>query len=393
MPKLEILSGKREGDVVDLPADGLDIGNRKNARLSIRDPWISWNHAKIICEEGRFIIEDLGSSNGTQVNGRKITRQPLQPQDEILLGKTRIRFVEASSGAPSIAPPPAFSASSSDDNSPSQTMRLSRSDMAMAVASAQGGQLAALERERDELKRMKEVLEKFLDLSPEERSALARSSSGPAAAPSSGVDADAAEKARQEAVAKVIALEGKLAEAESRAVDAENRAKAAAEDKKKEVARLKTKHDEELATLKLQMADAENARAKAEEKAADLAKKVETAAASANERADRIQKELETARKSAIDAEARASKLEQNLDAARRATGRLSASGQDGNPELDSIKVELAQAKAERDDWQRKHEETRAEIDRISMEQIELEDQLRKQIAELEAELKKTKGS
>ncbi len=391
MPKLEILSGKREGDVVDLPADGLDIGNRKNARLSIRDPWISWNHAKIVCEEGRFIIEDLGSSNGTQVNGRKVTRQPLQPQDEILLGKTRIRFVEVSSGGPSIVAPAVLSPSTSDDNSPSQTMRLSRSDMAMAAASAHSGQLAAVERERDELKKMKEVLEKFLDLSPEERAALAGGSPAPAA-PSSGVDAGAAEKARQDAVAKIIELEGKLAEVESRAVDAENRAKSAAEDKKKEASRLKTKHDEELATLKLQLADAENARARAEEKAADLARKVETAAASANERADRIQKELETARKSAIDAEARASKLEQNLDAARRATGRLSASGQDANPELDSVKVELAQAKAERDDWQRKHDETRAEIDRISMEQIELEDQLRKQIADLEAELKKTKG-
>ena len=68
-----------------------------------------------------------------------------------------------------------------------------------------------------------------------------------------------------------------------------------------------------------------------------------------------------------------------------------SASGTDARPEVDALKVDLAQARAERDDWHRRHDETRTEIDRISMEQIELEDQLRKQISDLEETIKKKK--
>src|SRR5947209_4305839 len=213
MPKLEILSGKREGDIVDLSSEGVDIGNRKNAKLSIRDPWISWNHAKIVFEDGRFVIEDLGSSNGTTVNGKKITRQPLQTHDEITLGKTRLRFVDAEGGEP----PPLEAAG--------QTMRLSRSDLPFSPSAMleAGEKLQALERERDELRRMKDVLERFLDLSPEERAAAARGVAPSPTRSSAGADEGTAEKARQEAVTKLIELEGKLTAAEVRAVEAENR--------------------------------------------------------------------------------------------------------------------------------------------------------------------------
>lgn len=392
MPKLEILSGKREGDTVDLSNEGLDIGNRKTAKLSIRDPWISWNHAKIVFEDGRFVIEDLGSSNGTLVNGRKVTRQPLQGFDEILLGKTRIRFVEAEGQSPPSGPGGVDAAG--------QTMRLSRNEMPFSPGAMfdLSEKMTSLERERDELKKKLDVLERFLDLSADERASVARSAgTGTTTIVSSSGGGDssaaaAAEKGRQEAVAKLIELEGKVTAAEVRAVEAENRIKASADDKKKELAKLKAKHEDEVQTLRLEKTQAEDARAAAESKVTTLAQKVESAAAEANARADKLAKELETARKSAIDADARASKLEQKLDDQRRATGRLSASGLDANPEVDGLKVELAQVRAERDEWQRKHDETRSEIDRISMEQIELEDQLRKQISELEAEVKKSKG-
>jgi hypothetical protein len=370
MPKLEILSGKREGDVVDLPSDGLDIGNRKNAKLSIRDPWISFSHAKIVCEDGRFVIEDLGSSNGVSVNGKKVTRHPLQAQDEILLGKTRMRFVETDSGLPSLP----------DAERRGSTLRLTRPE-ADSGESSEAERFASLEREVDELRRMKEVLERFLDMSPEDRKARMASSSG------AGVDQEAAEKARQVAVAKVVELEGKLSAAEARAVDAENRLKGSAEDKKKEIAKLKARQDEDLGSIAADKTAAEDARARAEARAAELEKRVETAAADANARADRIAKELETARKSAIDAEARSAKLERDLDSSRRASGRLTASGAASSPETDTLKADLAAAHAERDALQRRLDDTRQEIDRISMEQIDLEDSLRKKIAELEARL------
>jgi pSer/pThr/pTyr-binding forkhead associated (FHA) protein len=426
MAKIEILSGKREGDVVDLPADGLDIGNRKTAKLSIRDPWISWNHAKIIRDEGRFVIEDLGSSNGTWINGKKITRAPLTVHDEILLGKTKIRYVEASE-----AEAPGSDAQGGADHGAGEaleleerpdgaesTMKLSRSPLSFnmpAVESGAGGdRLAAVERERDELRRMKEVLERFLDLSPAERLAATQAPGAPAddrvrqlearikeleatpakrstgkIAPSSSGDQDASEKARRDAVAKQIELEGKLAAAEGQVVDLENRVKTSAETAKKELAKQKQKLEDELATARLTVADATSAKEKAERRAEDLAKKVETAAAEANARAEKLAKDLDSSRKSAIEADARCAKLERDLDTARRAGGRMSASGTAPDPELEAAKVELVHARAECEEWKRKAAETRAEIDQISMDQIELEDELRKKIAQLESELKK----
>src|SRR6185436_7121561 len=57
---------------------------------------VSRRHARIVIKEGRFYVEDLGSTNGTYVNrGRRLlpgTPQPLADGDEIIVGKTFLRF-------------------------------------------------------------------------------------------------------------------------------------------------------------------------------------------------------------------------------------------------------------------------------------------------------------
>ena len=42
--------------------------------------------------EGGFVIRDQGSSNGTFVNGARVTEAPLRPGDEVSIGGTRFRF-------------------------------------------------------------------------------------------------------------------------------------------------------------------------------------------------------------------------------------------------------------------------------------------------------------
>lgn len=380
MPKIEILSGKREGESVDLPDEGIDIGNRKTAKLSIRDPWISWNHAKIVPEAGGFVIEDLGSSNGTWINGKKVTRQAIVAGEEIFLGKTKIRYVEGQAGAPveRVA----------DAGGTTKLSRSSTIGVAMPALEAEGGgaRVAELERENLELRKMKEALERFLDVSPEERAALLAGAPAaappPAAPPPAAADDGVAEKKRQEAMAKVIELEGKLAAAESRAVDAENRIKGSADQAKKDLARARDKFEEELGLARAGKAEAEAARDAAEAKAAAAARKAETAAADAVARAEKLEKDLESAKKSAIDAEARAQKLERDLDKARAL--KQSASAGPSKEDLERVRGELEAAQAERDSWKAKHDGIREEIDNISREQIEIEDQLRARIAELE---------
>ena len=57
---------------------------------------VSRRHARILVREGKFLLEDLGSTNGTYINrGRRLlpgTPQPLTDGDEIIVGKTFLRF-------------------------------------------------------------------------------------------------------------------------------------------------------------------------------------------------------------------------------------------------------------------------------------------------------------
>ena len=75
-----------------------DNGIFPDVDLDTHDPEakVSRRHARIIKENGRYMVEDLGSTNGTFINrGRRLipgARQPLNDGDEIIVGKTFLRF-------------------------------------------------------------------------------------------------------------------------------------------------------------------------------------------------------------------------------------------------------------------------------------------------------------
>ncbi len=75
-------------------ADGLIIGRDKTSNVRIRDPKASREHARVIVEASVVEIEDLGSSNGTRLNGKTIRRRILRPGDVIQIGTTLIAYSE-----------------------------------------------------------------------------------------------------------------------------------------------------------------------------------------------------------------------------------------------------------------------------------------------------------
>jgi phosphoserine phosphatase RsbU/P len=62
------------------------IGRQPESDLIIRDSRASRAHARILAEEGAYILEDCGSRHGTYLNGKRVTRQVLQNSDRIELG-------------------------------------------------------------------------------------------------------------------------------------------------------------------------------------------------------------------------------------------------------------------------------------------------------------------
>jgi hypothetical protein len=71
--------------------DGLRIGRSAANDLVVDDPRASRRHARIAAAAGGFAIEDLGSSNGTFVNGERVRRAPLAAGVTVTIGGTHLR--------------------------------------------------------------------------------------------------------------------------------------------------------------------------------------------------------------------------------------------------------------------------------------------------------------
>jgi pSer/pThr/pTyr-binding forkhead associated (FHA) protein len=92
---LRIQNGGFEGMTYELGADPTVIGRNPNTDITLLDEGISREHAIIELDESSdtFTIEDLQSTNGTKVNGKRVRSCALSDGDEIVIGQTSFRFV------------------------------------------------------------------------------------------------------------------------------------------------------------------------------------------------------------------------------------------------------------------------------------------------------------
>src|SRR5919106_1318353 len=90
--RLKVLSGPAEGTTIPLGGDPLSIGRDTLAG----DPEASHSHARVFERDGRHLIEDLGSTNGTFVNGIRIEgATELGPGDTARLGTSTLEIEAA----------------------------------------------------------------------------------------------------------------------------------------------------------------------------------------------------------------------------------------------------------------------------------------------------------
>ena len=68
------------------------LGRSRECDIRLSDPNVSRRHAEVRRENGSYWVIDLDSTNGTEVNGRRLRRARLSTGDVIRIGETDLRF-------------------------------------------------------------------------------------------------------------------------------------------------------------------------------------------------------------------------------------------------------------------------------------------------------------
>src|SRR3954462_15356226 len=98
--KLQIIEGPDAGQELDVEGAAVIGRDPGSAALVVRDPEASRRHASLIPEGQSINVEDLGSTNGTFVNGEKLVgARVVVPGDRLRIGPTVVEVALASSSA------------------------------------------------------------------------------------------------------------------------------------------------------------------------------------------------------------------------------------------------------------------------------------------------------
>ncbi len=102
--------GEGAGRPVPLPEGGLSIGREADNGLVLEDAGISRHHARIFREAGAWVLEDLGSANGSWIGEARVQRRVVRPGEAVRLGGVSLVLAEdapAEPAPPASIPPPA----------------------------------------------------------------------------------------------------------------------------------------------------------------------------------------------------------------------------------------------------------------------------------------------
>ena len=97
-----IVDGKRHFQIKSLR---ITIGRRLDNDLVLDDPHVSRQHVHLVARHGRYLLEDLDSTSGTRVNGRRVMEHYLKPGDVITIATSELIYGEDRGGPPEVTPP------------------------------------------------------------------------------------------------------------------------------------------------------------------------------------------------------------------------------------------------------------------------------------------------
>lgn len=99
MPQIQVFLADESKITFDLTEEKITVGRLADKTLQIDDGSVSSNHAEIVLEGGQYHLHDVGSTNGTFVNGEQVTDAILNAGDEIRFGHINAVYIAEEAAA------------------------------------------------------------------------------------------------------------------------------------------------------------------------------------------------------------------------------------------------------------------------------------------------------
>ena len=91
--QLVIVEPRAEKGIAYDLADELTIGRAAGCQITVDDTYVSQLHARLFAREGAYMVEDLGSTNGTFLNGQRVeTAMVVRPGDRVKVGGAELEL-------------------------------------------------------------------------------------------------------------------------------------------------------------------------------------------------------------------------------------------------------------------------------------------------------------
>jgi pSer/pThr/pTyr-binding forkhead associated (FHA) protein len=100
MAKLVVLSAGMTGRTHELKADKTTIGRVEDNTFPIAEPSVSSHHCEVVLRGGEVVVRDLNSTNGTYINGERVTESVLKTKQILRLGQIELRLETDAPAAP-----------------------------------------------------------------------------------------------------------------------------------------------------------------------------------------------------------------------------------------------------------------------------------------------------
>ena len=154
LPSFFVIQGRDRGTRFELEKPTLTVGRDVRSDIRLQDTEVSRRHAELRQTEGGFTIHDLGSSNGTFVNGTAVSTHAMQSGDQLLLGRSLLLYTGGGASAIIDGKVDIVSSSRNDDSRILHSMTESEGSRSLLQADVTGSESPWLARARSNLQVM-----------------------------------------------------------------------------------------------------------------------------------------------------------------------------------------------------------------------------------------------